>query len=185
MACRIIRIGLEGLPGAEAAYPSPVLREPAVPEDNVRDLTEKSIRLDALRLDSAQNKAGSPIGFSFVITNVGKKALPIPEGELDNVIQCLYGWEAVSESAKATKVLPGTLLYGNAVRAGGAFFTSLHVSTLAPGEQIPFHGTFKPLDPSPPFAPGDYRLHVFLFSHYSTESNRPVQELVQDFTVVP
>ena len=185
MACRAISFGLEGLPGAEAANPSPVRREPAVPEDNVRDLTEKSLRLDALRLDSAQNKAGSPVGFSFVITNVGKKTLVIPEGRLANVIDIRYGYEAVSESAKATKVIPGSILYGNAVRAGGAFFISLHVSTLAPGEQIPFHDTFKPLDPCPPWAPGDYRLHVILFSMYSTERNRPVQELLADFTVVP
>ena len=34
-------------------------------------------------------------------------------------------------------------------------------------------------------SPGAYKLHVFLFSRYSTESNRPVQELVQDFSIVP
>jgi len=39
--------------------------------------------------------------------------------------------------------------------------------------------------PFEPLAPGAYKLHVYLFSRYSTESNRPVQELVQDFSIVP
>jgi hypothetical protein len=182
MACRIIGIGLEGMPAAQAAHPSPVLREPAVAEDNVRDLTEKSIRLDALRLESTKNKARSPIGFSFVITNVGKKNLAIPEGNLANVIQINYGWEPVSESAKTTKQIPGIVHFSNAVAAGGAQFTFLHQSMMPPGERLPFRDKITPFEP---LAPGDYRLHVFLFSRYSTEANRPLQELVQDFTVVP
>lgn len=183
MACRIIGIGLEGLPAALAANPSPVLREPAVPEDNVRDITEKSIRLDALRLESPENKAGSPVRFSFVITNVGNKNLAIPEGHLGNVIGISYEWEPVSDSAKTTKVNPGPVNSPNDVVGGGAQFTLVHESMLSPGEQIPFQDKIAPF--FGPFAPGDYRLHVFLFSRYSTEENRPVQELLQDFAVVP
>jgi hypothetical protein len=182
MACRIIGIGLEGVPAALAAHPSPDRLEPAVAEDNVRDLTEKSIRLDALRLESSKNKVGSPVRFSFVITNVGKKNLPIPEGNLANVIQINYGWEPVSESAKTTKVIPGIVPFANAVAAGGAQFNFVHASMLSPGEQLPFQDKITPFEP---LAPGEYRLHVFLFSPYSTETNRPVQELLQDFTVVP
>jgi hypothetical protein len=181
MACRIIGIGLEQVPAALAAHPSPVLTEPAVPEDNLRDMTEKGIRLAALRLDSPENKAGSPVRFSLVITNIGKKELPVPEANLANVIAIFYGWEPLSESAKTTKAT-GLMHLGNAVAAGGAQFTSVHQSQLAPGQQIPFQDKITPFEP---FAPGDYRLHVFLFSRYSTETNRPVQELVQDFTVVP
>jgi hypothetical protein len=104
----------------------------------------------------------------------------IPEGRLSNVIDVYYRWEPVSESAKTTKAT--TMHIGNAVAAGAAFFTSLHVNTLSPGEQIPFQDKIEQFAP---FAPGDYRLHVELFSRYSTERNRPVQELLRDFTVVP
>jgi hypothetical protein len=183
MACRIIGIGLEGLPAALAANPSPVLGEPAVPEDNVRDITEKSIRLKALRLESPENKAGSPVRFSFVITNVGKQNLAIPESHLGNVIGISYEWEPVSESAKTTKVNPGPVNSPHDVVGGGAQFTLVHESMLSPGEQIPFEDKIAPF--FGPFAPGDYRLHVFLFSRYSTDENRPVQELLEDFTVVP
>ena len=182
MACRIIPIGVEQVPATLAAHPSPGLAEPAVPADNVRDITEKSIRLEELRLASTQNRAGSPVAFSFVIRNVGEKEVPIPESNLANVIAINYGWEPLSESARGTKVNPGLVRSGNAVAAGVAQFTQVHVSRLAPGEQLPFQDKIAPFDP---FAPGDYRLHVFLFSSYSTERNRPVQELVQDFTVVP
>src|SRR5258706_13539167 len=107
MACRIFRIRLEGVPAAFAAHPSPDLREPAVTEDNVRDITEKSFRLDSLQLKSASTKAGSPIAFSFVITNVGKKDVAVPNDDFSNIIGINYGWEAVSETAKQTKATPG------------------------------------------------------------------------------
>jgi len=182
MACRTIRVGLESVPAALAAHPSPVLPEPAVAEDNVRDLSEKSIRLDGLRLDSAVTRTGGPVGFSFVITNIGKKDIAIPKSNPDNIIRINYGWEAVSESAKTTRVIPGAMHFGNSVAAGGAQFAFVRKSALAPGEKLPFQDKISPFEP---FAPGEYRLHVFLFSHYSTETNRPVQELVQDFSIVP
>jgi hypothetical protein len=47
---------------------------------------------------------------------------------------------------------------------------------------VPFDGRIAEFEP---FAPGTYKLHVYLFSRYSTETNRPVQELVQDFSIVP
>jgi hypothetical protein len=37
--------------------------------DNVRDITEKSIRLEGLRLKSETNKVDVPMEFSYVITN--------------------------------------------------------------------------------------------------------------------
>jgi len=39
--------------------------------------------------------------------------------------------------------------------------------------------------PFEPLAPGEYRLHVYLFSRYATELNKPEQELVQKFSIVP
>ncbi|HXZ29142.1 MAG TPA: hypothetical protein VEG08_14205, partial [Terriglobales bacterium] len=131
---------------------------------------------------STQNRAGAPVGFSFVIRNVGKRDVPIPEGNLAYVIDIHYGWEPLSQSARTAKVNPGMVNLGNAVAAGAAQFTQVHASLLSPGEQLTFQDKITPYEP---FAPGDYRLHVFLFSSYSTERNRPVQELVQDFTVVP
>jgi hypothetical protein len=182
MACRIITIGLEDVPAALTAHPFPVLLEPAVAEDNVRDLTEKSIRLDGLRLDSAATKTGAPVRFSFVITNVGNKDVVIPESKFGNVISINYGWEAVSESAKTTKVIPGTMHLGNWVTAGTAQFTFVRKSVLTPRERVAFQDKMTPFEP---LNPGEYKLHVFLFSRYSTETNRPVQELVQKFSVVP
>lgn len=182
MACRVIAIGLQGVPAALAARPAPALGEPAVATDNVRDLTEKSIRLDGLRLTSAINKTGEPVGFSFAITNAGPKDVAIPGDEFGSVIGINYGWEAVSGSAKTTKVIPGIVHFGSAVAAGGAQFTFVHKSSLSPGEKVPFEDRIIPFEP---FAPGDYRLHVYLFSRYSTSADRPVQELVQDFSVAP
>ncbi|MGA3328954.1 MAG: hypothetical protein ABSF45_31270, partial [Terriglobia bacterium] len=181
MACRIIAIGLEGVPAALATNPAPVLREPAVPPDNVWDITEKSIRLDELRLKSMANRAGAPVEFSFVITNTGKVNVAIPGGNFDNVIMINYGWEAVSDTAKTTKVLPGRMHFGNAVLNGGAMFM-VRKGSLTPGEKVPYDDKIIPFDP---LAPGAYKLHVYLFSRYSTETNRPVQELVQDFSIVP
>jgi hypothetical protein len=65
---------------------------------------------------------------------------------------------------------------------GGAMFTRVREGSLAPGEKVPYDDKIIPFEP---LAPGDYRLHVYLFSRYSTEANRPVQELVQDFSIVP
>jgi hypothetical protein len=182
MACRIIGIALDGVPAALTANPSPVLREPAVPEGNSRDLAEKNTRLDGLTLKSPTTKAGAPVEFSFVVTNVGDKDIGIPGDNLANVIGVNYGWEAISESAKATKVMPGIVRFGNAVAAGGAQFTFVRQAMLPARARVPFQDKIAPFEP---LAPGDYRLHVFLFSRYSTETSRPVQELVRDFSVVP
>jgi hypothetical protein len=78
--------------------------------------------------------------------------------------------------------MPGIMHFGNTVAAGGAQLSLIHKSNLPPGEKLPFEDKITPLEA---FAPGDYRLHVFLFSRYSTEAHRPVQELVQEFSVVP
>ena len=182
MACRVIAIGLEGVPAALATNPAPVLREPAVPADNVRDITEKSIRLDELRMKSTASGTGAPVEFSFVITNTGKVAVAIPGGNFDNVIMINYGWEAISDPAKTTKVQPGRMHIGKAVINGIALFMGVRKGSLAPGEKVPYGDKIIPFEP---FAPGAYMLHVYLFSRYSTETNRPVQELVQDFSVVP
>jgi len=182
MACRVIAIGLEGVPAALAAHPASVLREPAVAPDNVWDITEKSIRLDELRLKSTANRAGAPVEFSFVITNVGEKIVAIPGENFDNVIRIDYGWEAVSDTAKTTKFLPGRMHFGNAVLNGSALFNLVRKGSLAPGEKVPYDDKIIPFDP---LALGTYKLHVYLFSRYSTETNRPIQELVQDFAIVP
>ncbi len=183
MACRIMGVGLAGVPGAAlTSHPSPRRREPAVPADNVRDVTEKSIRLDGLKLKSETTKAGVAVEFSYVITNVGNKDVAIPGNDFANVIGVNYGWEAVSESAKRTKVIPGIVRFGNAVAAGSAQFTFVHQSSLAPGEKVKFQDKIAPFEP---LAPGQYRLHVYLFSRYATELNKPEQELVQEFSIVP
>ena len=182
MACRVIAIGLEGVPAALAANPAPVLREPTVATDNVRDITEKSIRLDELSLKSTAYRAGAPVEFSSVIANAGEKTVGIPGGNFSNVIGIRYGWEAVSDTAKTTKVPPGFLHFGNAVAAGYEQFTKVRKGSLAPGEKVPFNDKLVPFGP---LAPGAYKLHVYLFSRYSTETNRPVQELARDFSIVP
>jgi len=182
MACRVIAIGLEGVPAALAANPAPVSREPTVAADNVRDITEKSIRLHELSLKSTAYRAGAPVEFSVVITNAGEKTVAIPGGNFSNVIGINYGCEAVSDTAKTTKVPPGFLHFGNAVAAGYAQFSKVRKGSLAPGEKVPFDDKLVPFGP---LAPGAYKLHVYLFSRYSTETNRPVQELVQDFSIVP
>ncbi len=177
MACRVIGVGLEGVPAALTSNPSPARREPAVPTDNARDITEKSIRLDGLKLKSDRTKAGEPVEFSDVITNVGEKEVAIPGNDFANVIAINYGWEAISESAKMTKVTPGIGRFGNVVAAGGAQFAFLHQSTLAPAEKLVFQDKIAPFEP---LAPGQYRLHVYLFSRYATELNKPEQELFQE-----
>jgi hypothetical protein len=182
MACRIMGVGLEGVPAALTSHPSSGRREPAVPADNVRDITEKTIRLNGLKLKSETNKAGMPVKFSYVITNVGKKEVAIPGNDFANVIGVNYGWEAVSDSAKKTKIIPGIVRFGNAVAAGSTQFTSVRKNSLAPGEKVMFQDKIAPFEP---FAPGQYKLHVYLFSLYATELNKPEQELVQEFSIVP
>jgi len=182
MTCRVIAIGLVGVPAVLAANPTPVLREPAVAAGNVRDIAEKSIRLDELRLKSTATRVGAPVEFCFVITNIGEMNVAIPGQNLGNLIGINYGWEAVSDTAKTTKVLPGIVHFGNAVAAGSATVTTVRKGSLNPGEKVPFDDRIIPFEP---FAPGAYKLHVYLFSRYSTEANRPVQELVQDFSIVP
>ena len=182
MACRVIAIGLEGVPAALAARPAPVRREPAVPEDNPRDIAEKHIRLAKLTMKGPVSKAGEPVGFSFVITNTGEKDIVISGSDFGNVVAVSYAWEPLSDSARRTKVIPGTMRFGNAVAAGGAQFTSGRNSNLSPGEQVSFEDKINPFEP---FVPGEYRLHVYLFSRYATATNTPVQELVQNFSVGP
>lgn len=102
MACRILRVGLEGVPAA-LANPAPAGKlEPEVPADNIPDLTEKSIRLAGLVV-SETNKSGEPISLSYEITNTGKRERDIPGDQFGNIISVNYGWEGVSESAKQTK----------------------------------------------------------------------------------
>jgi hypothetical protein len=182
MACRIIGVGLDGVPAAFASHPSSSRGEPALPADNVRDITEKSIRLDGLKLNSESNRAGAPIEFSYVITNVGDKDVVIPGNDFSNLIGVNYGWEAISNSAKRTKVTPGIVRFGNAVAAGGAQFSFVRKSSLLPAEKVMFEDKIAPFEP---LAAGQYRLHVYLFSRYATELNKPEQELVQEFSIVP
>jgi len=98
------------------------------------------------------------------------------------VIGINYGWEAISDSATKTKITAGTVRFGSAVAAGGAQFTSVYKSNLAPGENVTFEDKIAPFEP---LALGQYRLHLYLFSRYATELNKPEQELVQEFSIVP
>ncbi len=182
MTCRVIGIGLEGVPAALAVKVPAGKYEPAVPADNIRDITERSIRLDGLKLKSETNTTGAPVEFSYAITNAGNKDVSIPGGDVDNIIGVNYGWEPVSESAKKTNVTPGIVRLGNAVAAGNAQFGSVHKSTVVPGERLIINDKIAPLGP---LAPGEYKLHVYLFSRYATEMNKPEQDLVQQFSVIP
>jgi hypothetical protein len=182
MACRIIEVGLEDVPAVLRTRTAPTRNEPEFPVDNVRDITEKSIRLDGLTIKSPTNKTGLPIEFSYVITNVGGKDLIIPGNDFGNVIGVNYGWEAISDSAKKMNPTSGMARFGNAIAAGAGQFVSLRKSTLAPGDRVIVEdkiSTFEPL------VPGEYRLHVYLFSRYATELGKPEQELVQAFSVTP
>jgi hypothetical protein len=181
MACRIINIGLEGAPAA-LANPAPADRmEPDVPADNIPDLTEKSIRLAGLAV-SETNKSGEPIPLSYEIANTGRTEIAIPGDQFGNIISLNYGWEAVSESAMRTKAIPGAGHYGNAISAGGALSFSIRKNSLAPGESVAIHDVARPFQP---LAPGEYRLHVFVFSRYATYPDKPEQDLVQTFSVEP
>jgi len=181
MACRTMQIGLDALPAA-LAIPAPRGKlEPAVPANNIRDITEKSIRLSGLVVPET-TKSGQPMAISYEITNTGEKEIPIPGDNLGNVIAVNFAWEAVSESAKTTKVIPGTWHYGNAITAGTAMLGFIRKSSLAPGEKVAMHSEVRPLEP---LAPGEYKLHVYLFSEYATYRGKPEQELVQAFTIEP
>ena len=180
MACRVIAMGIEEVPAAFSSAAPPARYEPAVPADNPRDLVERSIRLDGLTLQSAVVSPGQPVPFSFAITNAGKQQIGIPGSDLGSAIRILYAWEPISESARKTEAL--TTRIGSGYAAGGTQFYSVRKSSLAPGERLPISDQITPFKP---FAPGNYRLHVYLFSNYATDQNRPEQELVQPFTVMP
>jgi len=50
MACRVIGVSLQAVPAASESNPPTISkREPAVPSDNIREITEKSIRLAELK----------------------------------------------------------------------------------------------------------------------------------------
>ncbi len=66
--------------------------------------------------------------------------------------------------------------------AGTAQFNSIRKSSLASGEKVMVQDQIAPFEP---LAPGEYRLHLYLFSRYATELNEPEQELVQKFSIVP
>lgn len=180
MACRIIPIGIQEVPAAFSSTPAPARYEPAVPADNARDIAERSIRLHALKLQSAAVATGQPLPFSFAITNIGNQQIAIPGGNLETAIRVNYAWEPISDSAKKTEAI--TTRIGSGYAAGGTQFYGIHKTSLAPGEQLPISDQISPFKP---FVPGDYRLHVYLFSTYATDQNRPEQELVQSFTVKP
>ncbi len=55
-------------------------------------------------------------------------------------------------------------------------------STLTPGDTVIVADKIAPFEP---LTPGEYKLHLFLFSRYATELNKPEQELTQAFSVVP
>ncbi|HEV2133721.1 MAG TPA: hypothetical protein VGR47_05610 [Terracidiphilus sp.] len=180
MACRMIPIRIQEVPAAFSSSSPPIRYEPEVPSGNVEDITERSIRLDGLRLNSAVVPAGQSVPFSFAITNIGNQPIAIPGGNLANVIRVVYTFEPVSERAKKTEAV--TTRIGNGFAAGGTQFYSIRTNNLAPRQRLPISDKIAPFKP---FAPGDYRLHVYLFSSYATDQNRPGQELVEPFTVEP
>lgn len=181
MACRVIGIDLNSMPAAMAMSAPAGKFEPAVPADNARDLAERSIRLTGLQITSPAT-SGQPVQFSYSITNAGKIEVPIPGSNLGDVVSVHYGWEPMSETAKQTKVPQGMMHFGNAVAAGGATFGVIYESSLAPGESIPISGQMTPFNA---LAPGEYRLHLFLFNQYATFQNKPEQEMVGEFVVRP
>lgn len=180
MTCRIIPFPLQDVPAACAGAAQPVHYEPEVPADNLPDTLERSIRLDGLELKSAVVATGQPVPFSFAITNTGRQRIAIPGSDFANIIRINYAWEPVSNSAKKTEAI--TVRIGNAYAAGSAQFYPIRKSSLAPGEQITIQDHIAPYKP---FAPGDYRLHVFLFSNYATDQGRPEQDLAAAFSIAP
>jgi hypothetical protein len=180
MTCRIISFPLQDVPTAFAGAVQPIRSEPEVPADNLPDILERSIRLNGLALTPAVVKTGLPVPFSYVIANTGSQQIAIPGSHLENLIRVNYAWEPVSNSAKKTGAI--TVRIGNAFAAGTAQFYSIHKNSLAPGEQVTIQDHIAPYKP---FAPGDYRLHVFLFSNYATDQARPEQDLVAAFSIAP
>lgn len=180
MACRVIGIDLKSVPAALAMPVQAGKYEPAVPANNALDLAERSIRVADLVVSSPSS--GKQVQFSYSIVNAGKTDVPIPENNLGEMVSVNYGWEPISESAKQTKVTPGIMHLGNAIAAGGTTFGVIHKSNLAAGESIPMRDQIAPFDA---LAPGEYRLHVFLFSRYATFQNKPEQEMVAEFSVKP
>lgn len=180
MACRIIHLGIQEVPSAFSSGAAPVRYEPEVPADNLEDISERSLRLEGLQLNSQAIAAGQSLPFSFAITNVGKQQIAIPGSNLASAIRVVYTWEPVSDGAKKTEAI--TIRIGNGFAAGGTQFYGIRKSSLAPGERLPISDRIAPFKP---LAPGDYRLHVYLFSNYATDQSRPEQELVEPFTVNP
>ncbi len=183
MTCRTLKIDVGYLlKDALASNPTPTAHEPAVSADNFWDIAEKSIRLADLKINSIRTQTGQPVGFSFAITNTGEKEIKMPGKSFDSLIHINYAWEAISEEAKKTKVIPGIVRFGNSVAAGGAQFTFQKKDAIFPGEKVLIQVKINPFEP---FAPGDYRLHILLFNNYSTDSHLPVQELTATFLIVP
>lgn len=174
MACHTISIGLSGLPTALATPAPPGELEPAVPAGNIRDITEKSIRLNGLAISKA-NKNGQPVEFSYEITNVGTTVVPIPAADFASVIAVNYACEAVSDNASKASA-------SNPAASAGTVLSPVRKSRLAPGESVPMRGEIRLCQPLPP---GDYRLHVYLFSRYATDLSKPEEELVEPFSVNP
>jgi hypothetical protein len=87
------------LMGKRAKSPGP---KPAVTEGNIRDLTEKSLRLDQLRLYSA-----TQIDLSLVRTNIGKKP---PSARTSAELAELGEWDGSARSALYLGVAGGSLV---------------------------------------------------------------------------
>jgi hypothetical protein len=137
MTCRTIEIEVGDLLRAFlVSNPSPTAHEPSVPADNFWDIAEKSIRSVDLKISPTQIKTGQSVEFSFAITNIGEKDIAIPDEQFGSLIHINYGWEAISDEAKKTKVIPGIIHFGNSVAAGGAQFTNVRKSNLSPGEKV-------------------------------------------------
>jgi len=61
-------------------------------------------------------------------------------------------------------------------------FTLERKSSLAPGEKVMVEDTIAPFEP---LASGEYKMHLYLFSRYATDLNKPEQEHVQELSVIP
>jgi hypothetical protein len=122
------------------------------------------------------------VSVSYEITNAGKRDIPIPGSNFGNVISVKYGWEAVSDSAKKTNLSPGTLNWEcSCTRHRTVHLCSKKRSRA--GESVAIHNEVRP---SELLAPGEFRLHVTLFSVYATDPGKPEEEeLVQAFSVEP
>lgn len=179
MTCRTVDVDLtESLRTAAAANPANLSVEPTAPADNFWSLQQKSLRLARLKLDSMRHKRGKPVEFSFELKNTGKAALDIPEGSLAKLVHINFAWEPLSDSAKKTQS-PGIVRIGNSVAAGGIFGFQ-KIDRLEAGSSVALQGEIRPFNP---LEPGDYRLHVFLFNNYATDSASAEQDLVENFSI--